>query len=453
MTSFLREMREVVETADLNAITAKQNTVIFFWAAWHEPSKQGGQMDLVFAEIHKKHGESIAFVKIEAEQAAEISAFFEVAVVPTFMFLKTGGEIVDKLEGANAPALAERIESFATIVSVPGATATKDEESEPDLNTRLVKLISAAPTMLFMKGSPSEPRCGFSRTFVELLSSNGIEFGSFDILQDDDVRQGLKVFSNWPTYPQLYVKGELVGGLDILKEMLEEEGSLAEQLGLEGSPESAAGAATPDLSLDERCSKVIHQAPVMLFMKGDPDAPQCGFSRTMVSLLQDASVEFQSFDILGDEEIRQHLKVYSKWPTYPQLYVNGELIGGIDILKEMAADTTSPLSTQLGLQSLEDRLRQLTSRSKVMLFMKGTPSAPECGFSSTIVQMLQEAQCSFDSFDILQDPDVRAGLKKFSDWPTFPQVYVSGEFIGGLDIMKELKEADELSVALKLGGE
>merc|ERR1712153_274361 len=102
------------------------------------------------------------------------------------------------------------------------------------------------------------PKCGFSRQTVEMFSNLNAKYGTFDILTDDAVRQGLKTYSNWPTYPQLYVKGELVGGLDILKEMLEEEGSLAEQLGLEGSPESAAGAATPDLSLDERCSKVIH---------------------------------------------------------------------------------------------------------------------------------------------------------------------------------------------------
>lgn len=86
--------------------------------------------------------------------------------------------------------------------------------------------------MLFMKGSPDQPRCGFSRQTVEVLSENDIQFASFDILSDEEVRAGLKVFSDWPTYPQVYVHGTLVGGLDILKEMLATgSASLKEQLG------------------------------------------------------------------------------------------------------------------------------------------------------------------------------------------------------------------------------
>lgn len=71
------------------------------------------------------------------------------------------------------------------------------------------------------KGTPNEPRCGFSRQTISLLNTHNILYKTFDILSDDDVRSGLKEYSNWPTYPQLYVNGELVGGLDILKEMSE----------------------------------------------------------------------------------------------------------------------------------------------------------------------------------------------------------------------------------------
>lgn len=73
--------------------------------------------------------------------------------------------------------------------------------------------------MVFMKGSPEAPRCGFSRKVTEALSSEGISYGSFDILSDESVRQGLKQLSNWPTYPQVYVQGELLGGCDIVLEM------------------------------------------------------------------------------------------------------------------------------------------------------------------------------------------------------------------------------------------
>lgn len=83
--------------------------------------------------------------------------------------------------------------------------------------------------MLFMKGIPSSPKCGFSRQIVEILDSHHVSYDAFNILEDEEVRQGLKEYSDWPTYPQLYVEGDLVGGLDIVREM-EESGDLKDLL-------------------------------------------------------------------------------------------------------------------------------------------------------------------------------------------------------------------------------
>lgn len=83
-----------------------------------------------------------------------------------------------------------------------------------------------------MKGTPETPRCGFSRQAVELLRRNDIEFGTFDILLDQEAREGFKLLSQWPTYPQCYVKGELIGGLDVMKELEKEDGGLKAQIGL-----------------------------------------------------------------------------------------------------------------------------------------------------------------------------------------------------------------------------
>jgi Grx4 family monothiol glutaredoxin len=101
-----------------------------------------------------------------------------------------------------------------------GALEEAVEASKPvDINTRLSKLVKSSEVMLFMKGDRDEPRCGFSRKVVEALNGTGVGYSTFDILSDEDVRQGLKEFSNWPTYPQLYHKGELLGGCDIILEM------------------------------------------------------------------------------------------------------------------------------------------------------------------------------------------------------------------------------------------
>lgn len=93
--------------------------------------------------------------------------------------------------------------------------SSKAGETE-ELNKRLEELVKAAPVMLFMKGTPSTPQCGFSRQLVALLREKGVRYGFFNILADDEVRQGMKVWADWPTFPQLWVGGELVGGLDIV---------------------------------------------------------------------------------------------------------------------------------------------------------------------------------------------------------------------------------------------
>jgi len=89
----------------------------------------------------------------------------------------------------------------------------------PELKTRIEQTINKEPVMLFMKGSPSMPQCGFSAAVVSVLKDVGVPFGSYNILSDPDMREGLKAYSNWPTFPQLYISGELVGGCDIVRDM------------------------------------------------------------------------------------------------------------------------------------------------------------------------------------------------------------------------------------------
>ena len=90
-----------------------------------------------------------------------------------------------------------------------------------DTNARLTEIVNANDVVLFMKGKPLFPQCGFSSRAVAILERLGVAYGSVDVLQDMEIRQGIKSFSDWPTIPQLYVKGEFVGGSDIMMEMYE----------------------------------------------------------------------------------------------------------------------------------------------------------------------------------------------------------------------------------------
>jgi monothiol glutaredoxin len=101
------------------------------------------------------------------------------------------------------------------------------------------------------------------------------------------------------------------------------------------------------------------------------------------------------------------------------------------------------------MMSIQDTIREQVTTHPVVLYMKGTPQFPQCGFSQAAVQMLNA--CGVDKFfsvNVLADPDVRQGIKDYSDWPTIPQLYVNGEFVGGCDIMREMYEAGELQQLL-----
>ncbi|WP_395442971.1 Grx4 family monothiol glutaredoxin [Caulobacter sp. UC70_42] len=95
-----------------------------------------------------------------------------------------------------------------------------DVASSPALDF-IAKTVAENPVVVFMKGVPDQPRCGFSSVVVQILDHLGVEFIGVDVLQDDDLRQGIKTFTDWPTIPQLYVKGEFVGGSDIIREMFQ----------------------------------------------------------------------------------------------------------------------------------------------------------------------------------------------------------------------------------------
>ena len=157
--------------------------------------------------------DGILFGYVDAESASGLSDKYKIETVPTILLLM-GTTTRERLEGevlADPSHVTLAVQRLATLVAEESTAASSSETATPPtqdpkitaLNDRLERLILADTVMLFMKGTPEKPRCGFSRQAVELLHQEEIPFGSFDILSDNDVRQGLKTYSDWPTYPQI----------------------------------------------------------------------------------------------------------------------------------------------------------------------------------------------------------------------------------------------------------
>ena len=103
-------------------------------------------------------------------------------------------------------------------------------------------------------------------------------------------------------------------------------------------------------------------------------------------------------------------------------------------------------------QSTKDKIQNIIDENDVLLFMKGTPVMPQCGFSAAVVGVLSHMGIKYNSVNVLEDPEIREGIKEFSDWPTIPQLYVKKEFVGGCDIVTEMFESGELLEMLNTKG-
>ncbi|KAM7190627.1 Thioredoxin-like fold [Naviculisporaceae sp. PSN 640] len=216
--------------------------IVSFHAPWAAPCAQmANVLSTLASEYPVTEPLSTSWVSIDAEELSDISEQYNVTAVP-FLVLVRNGQVLETVSGSSAVKVRDAIESHAKqtpnsgqqngakVAATPdgdaagvdkvdaGAAEEDPEKKKEELHKRLADLVKAAPVMLFMKGTPSEPKCGFSRQIVAILRENAVKYGFFNILADDEVRQGLKEFADWPTYPQLWIDGELVGGLDIVKE-------------------------------------------------------------------------------------------------------------------------------------------------------------------------------------------------------------------------------------------
>ena len=253
---------EITSEADFNShvasLPSSSLAVIYFHTPWAAPC---AHMRTVVSTLASQYPvtspATISFIGVDAEELPDISEEYDVTAVP-FLVLVRDGKILESVSGSNAGKVRDAVERHAGRTAETGADGTNKanippplnavprengahkaatespaaaadaapiaaaaaeqspEESKEALFARLAELVKAAPVMLFMKGTPSSPQCGFSRQLVGILRERSVKYGFFNILADEDVRQGLKEFAEWPTYPQLWMDGELVGGLDIV---------------------------------------------------------------------------------------------------------------------------------------------------------------------------------------------------------------------------------------------
>lgn len=347
------------------------------------------------------------------------------------------------------------------------------EEDADVLKGRLQQLINSHPIMLFMEGTPEEPKSWNSKCIVDILRDEDVIFGSFDIEADKEVCEGLKTFSVWPTfvdfmfmykragifdsgfddvsdrqiervrdgmiavckwYPRLYCRGQLLGGYKLINR-LHEEGELQQALKDHGIDTYASnearvselGSGKGGISILNTWIKspmnssrrsiliswiqsLISSNRVILFMKGKPNDSNCALSQMIVAALQHCKVKFGTFDILSNTEVFEGLKFLSGCCSYPQLYIGGTLIGGV----------SWSAMHMCGRMVLEEVIGP--SELHVTLYMNGPPHHPRTAYSNRVVKALQENGVKFRYCNVSSRSIRRSvrDIQRPSTWPPFP---------------------------------
>ncbi|KAJ5087537.1 thioredoxin [Penicillium angulare] len=199
--------------------------VIYFYTPWTEYSTQMSTgMTTLSSRCQTTTPPTTSFVRINAKSLVDIAKEYNVSKAPYVVFLRDG-QVIESIGGVDVSKVHVALERHVGVDNIavplpvdPTPSLEESKEAKEAMILRLTELVRSAPVMSFMKGTPKSPLCRFSRRLVAILDEHNIEYESFNILADEDIRQGLKEFGDWPTFPQLWIKGQLVGGLEIVRE-------------------------------------------------------------------------------------------------------------------------------------------------------------------------------------------------------------------------------------------
>lgn len=389
-----------------------------------------------------------------APAAGLLSKAFKVDTIP-------GATIIDSTKKVLRAISAEELDpvSLQSIVEEQAAKFKQEyEQQRTYYYEKINKALAFSAVVVFIKGTPQNPECGFSEQLLEVLHKQGIKYSSVNVTgegEESSLRNWVKEYSGWPTIPQVFIKGKIVGGLDKLREIV----ISGEIKGL--VPEEAWVSNDQGQLMESPAVKEILDQDGLLFLctsdfEGEESrAEVCGQSR--FSLLSQGLKELKTVDLSKKKELERELSKILQSGSQDSLDLP-VLVHKRKLIRAGNALVNSSVN-DLGLDPsflrgpIEKVLEGLINSSPLMIFIKGTPTNPQCGFTNQLLKILTSLNLKFGHFNILEDPMVREGLKTYSNWKTYPQVYLKGELLGGLDIVKELIEEGEfqtMTAELKL---
>ena len=376
------------------------------------------------------------FVDCDSESTVPLRTRYGVTSVPHVLMVDSEKKVLRVFEDLDPVSIYEGVEQAAH------AFGEKYDADRLVQFAIIESLLKENPVMLFIKGTPEAPECGFTRQLIEEMNALNVVYGYHNVMvQQGSLRNWVKEYSGWPTVPQVFVNGKIVGGLDKTREVIG-SGEMLKMI-----PAQCVKRTASDV-LEEYLSK----SRAILFASSDFDGREqvAEASSLAIQKLQTRGLKFEYFDLKGKPEIEEQLKSINDGSPVelPALTLDRRVVcsGHAEISKLVVdGDLASLFGEALIRSNIMEELETLVKSAPLMIFIKGTPEQPQCGFTRQLLAILDGMNLKYSYFNIFSDQLVREKLKLYSNWKTYPQVYVNGEFVGGLDVVKELMEEGEFS--------
>lgn len=429
---------DILEERNLNRLCNTQFSKIIYLFFWSQACSDSVELKDILKEYFQGSSVPCTFGCIDVNLPAtkELCQRFGITKTPSLISIDSTKKVLKRFDDLDPVGLYESLETEANAFS----EAYKVKSFE--MFEKIEQLLKDKPVMLFIKGTPENPECGFTEQILQALESQGVEYSSYNVMAQggEDMRNWIKEYSKWPTIPQLFINGKIVGGVDKLKELIANNEFLS-MVPKEALKSSNLGA--------DKFTEITSKDIVVLFVNSDfenfeEQAENCNYCKISLQL---KGLRFKVVDVHGDRKLESYVKTFVNSPKFkfPVLVHNKSLVSFGDELMEKieSSDFKDVFDASLFRTDIMEQIKTLINSSPVMIFIKGSPEEPKCGFTSQLLTILDDLKVKYSHFDILQDQLVREKLKEYSDWKTYPQVYVKGELVGGLDVIKEMIEEGE----------
>ncbi len=423
------------------AMNSDRLLFVYFYAKWNRES-----LDLlaVLKEYLEGYLVDCAFAFVDANSPAnsKLATRFKVEVLPTAVLASSDGELIKTLDKIDPNTVYQEIESQVLLFR-----QNLEIQRVRSFN-KINKLLKTGKLVVFVEEEETGRSAASSERSRQLLAVFADLHAQYSVHRlsaaDRDVTRWLFEMTKNSELPLVFACGKFVGGVDRIMQLLAQNCLVAAL-----PAECILGDAKAELQ-----ALVREERLVLLHRSAQGGDAAVVESENAIKWLLEKLVVFRSFDLSKDAKLLEFVAADCKGADgsslpLPHLYLDGALLtAGPSVVRELSSQTVKIPAELFGVDEFSD-IRRIVARDRVVVFIKGTRSMPECGFTSRILALLDSYRLKYTTFDIIRDEAVREKAKLFANWKTYPMLFVDGEFVGGIDIVSELIEEGEFEALIK----